>query len=321
MNRHLSLFLKAVCFSLALSVASTEPLFAQSLIPGLQLPSIFHKPTPTPGPKSKKDKDKKDDDKSTGKTASKPPGISLPFFGKPAGTGSGSNSPDLGKMIAGGITIAQGASGFSAKDEENIGDSVAIEIVADNGGLDEDPAINRRVVLIGRTLCHAVSYRTGFQFGVLNTDALNAFSAPGGWVFITRGLCNECTDAELAAIIGHEMRHIVHRDALQLISVAEILNGMEQVGSGYTNFTAFDGNVTSITRTILKVGFSHGQELAADSKGRDYAASVGFKKDALTELLTKLRDKYGNTAPHTDFGKPFPTHPSYNDRLANLGSK
>ncbi len=100
-----------------------------------------------------------------------------------------------------------------------------------------------------------------------------------------------------------------------------MLKGVEEMASGAFNVSAFDSNISSISRTIMKVGFSRGQELAADSSGREYASNVGFKRDALVELLSSLKGKYGNHDPRTDLSKPFPTHPSFSERIDNLQGK
>ena len=85
--------------------------------------------------------------------------------------------------------ITKGLVGIGPEEERVIGGSVAVEIVGAYGGLVRDAAIMQRVNLVGRTLArYSDRPDLDWRFGVLASDAVNAFSAPSGYVFITRGL-------------------------------------------------------------------------------------------------------------------------------------
>ena len=101
--------------------------------------------------------------------------------------------------------VMKGLAGIGPEEERLIGDSVSLEIVGKYGGLVRDEATMRRVNLVGRALAR-YSDRPGLEwrFGVLDSDTVNAFSAPDGYVFITRGLYALAeTDDILAAILGN----------------------------------------------------------------------------------------------------------------------
>src|SRR4051812_16705702 len=107
---------------------------------------------------------------------------------------------DLGK-------VAKGLAGIGPEEEKIIGDSVALEIVGKYGGLVRDAAIMQRVNVVGRSLA-AYSARPdlSWRFAVLDSNSVNAFSAPAGYVFITRGLYDLAPDDDaLAGILGHEI--------------------------------------------------------------------------------------------------------------------
>src|ERR1700745_232769 len=77
----------------------------------------------------------------------------------------------------------------------------------------------RRVNLVGHALArYSARPDHPWRFGVLDSDTVNAFSAPDGYVFITKGLYQTATDDDkLAAILGHEISHVTSRDALRII--------------------------------------------------------------------------------------------------------
>mgnify|MGYP006203657845 CR=1 FL=1 len=102
-----------------------------------------------------------------------------------------------------------------------------VEIVGRYGGLVRDEAITQRVMLVGRSLAR-YSDRPGldWRFGVLDSPTVNAFSAPDGYVFITRGLYDLAeNDDVLAAILSHEIAHITGRHALKIVARGEFLSG------------------------------------------------------------------------------------------------
>jgi len=120
---------------------------------------------------------------------------------------------DVGKVV-------KGTAGIGLKEESSIGGSVAIEIVARFGGLWKDIAATQRVNLVGKSLArYCDRQELDFKFGILNSDTINAFSAPGGYVFITKGLYDlvGANDDELAGVLGHEITHVTRRHALKII--------------------------------------------------------------------------------------------------------
>ncbi len=103
--------------------------------------------------------------------------------------------------------------------EVEIGAGVAAKI-ATVFGLVEDPTLNRYVNMIAAALVENTNYYD-WDFGVfiLNDESINGFACPGGYIFITLGAIKNCSDeSELAAIIGHEIAHIIRRHGLQEVT-------------------------------------------------------------------------------------------------------
>jgi len=222
---------------------------------------------------------------------------------------------DLGKVV-------KGVAGIGPEEEKAIGDSVALEIVGKYGGLVRDDAIMQRINLVGRSLA-AYSARPdlSWRFAVLDSTSVNAFSAPAGYVFITRGLYNLAPDDDaLAGILGHEIAHITGKHALNIVAKGDALAGAtSQVVKRSGNARAldsqlqqFDLGVGQITKTLFETGYSPQTEYDADKVGHDLARVTGFAPGGLRGVLVHLQHRSGGTQ------KVFSTHPPLADRINRL---
>lgn len=240
------------------------------------------------------------------------------------GQGNQSSGNKVADIFKSGTQVANGLNGVSLDDEMAIGGSVAIQIVAHYGGLVKDETIMRRVNLVGKSLArYSDRPALNFRFAVLNSDAVNAFSAPGGYVFITRGLYNTLTnDDELAGVLGHEIVHVTEKHALDIIREQEIFQGgvgiAAATGGGDTKkaLTGLSSGVGQITKTLFSTGYDRRQEFTADAKGSRLAATVGYAPDGLKDCLIALERQQAA-------GKAaiFSTHPPLQDRVEKLDAQ
>jgi predicted Zn-dependent protease len=216
-----------------------------------------------------------------------------------------------------GARVIKGATGLSLEEELAIGDTVALEILQRYGGLWRDAAATRRVNVIGRALArYAERQDLIWRFGLLNSDALNAFSAPGGRVFITRGLYQSLkSDDELAGAIGHEIEHIDRRHALKIIARGELFGGVSDLVSDRSkDYAQLEQVVTNITDGLLTKGFDPGTEFDADRHGRRLARTTGFAPGGLRAVIEMLRGR----AAADKKTEIFSTHPPPAERLKKL---
>ena len=219
--------------------------------------------------------------------------------------------------------LVHSAAGIGPEEEKIIGDAVALEIIGKYGGLVRDDAAMRRINLVGRALArYSARPELDWRFGVLASDTVNAFSAPDGYVFITRGLyAQAATDDTLAAILGHEIAHIADRHALKIVERGEFLSSftselserssqVREIDAKMQQFV--DASTGKIIETLFKVGFDPQTEYAADHDGRQLAAITGYAPGGLRGLLTQLQQHGG------DPQQMFSTHPPLKERIKRL---
>ncbi|HEY8994410.1 MAG TPA: M48 family metalloprotease [Lacunisphaera sp.] len=218
------------------------------------------------------------------------------------------------------------AAGIGPKEERSIGDSVALEILSRYGGVVRDDDIMRRVNLVGLALART-SDRPDLEwrFAVLNSDTVNAFSAPAGYVFITRGLYEQAaSDEVLAGILGHEIAHITRRHALKIVERNEATSGVKSqllkrsndarsVNSQVQQINSVVGmDLSGMLKTMFVNGFDAPTEFEADKVGRQLAVTNGFAPGGLRAALLQLQARGENRKTM------FATHPPLAERLKRL---
>lgn len=164
-----------------------------------------------------------------------------------------------------------------------------------------------------------------WTFTLLNSDVINAFALPGGYVYITRGIMALAADeAELAGIVGHEMGHVVARHAAQrfdrqlgaqLGSVAAEILGQVFLG------VRGGGQIAGLAGQAYVAGFSREQELEADTYGIRYLRAAGYDTGAMGSFLARMGEwdrleaAIAGRRPGDDQFSWFSTHPRTPDRV------
>ena len=182
--------------------------------------------------------------------------------------------------------------------------------------------ILQRVNLMGRALGRYSSRPDlDWRFGVLESKSINAFSAPDGYVFITRGLYDMAeSDDALAAILGHEISHITKRHALTIIERTESVAAFTSLAAEHSRnvqqaeaqLRQFDLGLEKIINTLFEKGFDPQTEYEADKEGRLLAVTSGYASGGLRAVLTDI-EQHSSGNPDV-----FSTHPPFKERIKRL---
>jgi beta-barrel assembly-enhancing protease len=207
---------------------------------------------------------------------------------------------------------------ISAEEERQIGQQVSDRIVQDFGVL-QDKAVTRYVTLAGTVLAEASSRPDlPWQFVVLDTDGVNAFAAPGGFVHVTRGLLGLLkNEAELAGVLAHEIVHITDRHTVNAIQKSDAISfaSDEVSASGGMTQALVAKFADAAYRSVLDNAFSRGDENSSDVKGAELASKAGYAPSGLATVLEKLAARNANASEPSGM---FASHPVIKERIANL---
>jgi predicted Zn-dependent protease len=178
----------------------------------------------------------------------------------------------------------------------------------------DDPLVQNRVQVIGKKIA-AVADRKDieYSFKAIADEEINAVSLPGGFVYVNKGLIDRvASDDELAAVLAHEVGHIVARHSIKKLqaqmgySLAQILT-LPVPASGAVRETA------NIAFTELYLGYSREDELLADQLGARYSKAAGYNPRAMITFLEKL-EEYNRRKPLQPKNY-LKTHPYVPDRI------
>lgn len=182
----------------------------------------------------------------------------------------------------------------------------------------KDEALQRYVNKVGRWVA-SQSERPDlpWHFGVIESEDLNAFAAPGGYVVITRGLYRKMqNEAQLAGVLGHEIAHVVKKHHLKVLQKQQLLNlGAGLLGEKYAKDNQTVEKVIGSGAEIMARGLDKNAEYEADRMGLVLAARAGYEPYGLPEVLQAISE----TNPQDNsVALLFKTHPHPDDRLARL---
>ncbi len=213
---------------------------------------------------------------------------------------------------------------LTPEQEYYLGRAVGARIVQRYAVLKDERA-NSYLNQVGQALalCSKQPYTYGgYHFLLLDTDEVNAFAAPDGLIFVTRGMLGLVSgESQLAAVLAHEITHVQNKDAVKAIKASRLteallLLGKDSAGqygsaaSGAKLLDLFSGSIDDIVSTLINRGYSRNQEYAADAGAKEVLAFAGYDPQALGDVLRVME---GRAAP----GSPGlgSTHPSAADRL------
>jgi predicted Zn-dependent protease len=193
---------------------------------------------------------------------------------------------------------------------------------AQGGEYDIDPVLTEYVQGIGDRLAAVSDRKLPYEFVVLNNTVPNAWALPGGKIAINRGLLTELgSEAELAAVLGHEIVHAAARHSAQQMERGMLLQGLilaTAVASSDSDYGNLAVGGASVAGQLINQRYGRGAELEADLYGMQYMSKAGYDpQGAVTLQQTFVRLSEGRETGWLD--GLFASHPPSDERVqANM---
>jgi len=217
------------------------------------------------------------------------------------------------------VKVAEAQRAWSAKEEQAIGQATGAKLVA-IFGLYEEPRAVKYVNLVGASVAqYAPRQDMKYHFGILDTEMVNAFATPGGYVLVTRGLLANLEDeAELAGVLGHEVIHTGERHIEKELRSRKMAAIGVEAGTEQIPFGELAGLADRVTNQLLAGKLSRDKENEADTRGLELAAAAGYDPRAFPEFLGFLGQASDEAGNKKAVGNLNASHPKFSDRVKRL---
>jgi beta-barrel assembly-enhancing protease len=214
------------------------------------------------------------------------------------------------------------------RDEVTIGREMAAKLCGTFGVWSENQDLEKYIQLLGTSIAKKIG-RTEitYYFAILETDEVNAFASPGGYIFITTGLLKHVeNEGELVGVLAHEIAHINHKHMFKDIAPKRDVSATESLmkiaSKGKSELAAaMSKAVNEGLSKLLEKGIQPEKEFEADTSALEYMAVVGYNPIAYQNFLKRLatslnqhKSSEGNNPP-ASISK---THPSFESRVSKI---
>lgn len=202
---------------------------------------------------------------------------------------------------------------YSLERETKLGQDYTYEIEGFTKPL-RDPFIAEYVNRVGQTLVRNSDAKVPFTIKVIDSEEVNAFALPGGFMYVTSGLLAAAeNEAELAGIMAHEVAHVAARHATRQLTRSQFFD------LASIPLIAFGGGLVVAAReTVGSLGtmkFSRNYEAEADYLGVEYVYKAGYDPTGLVSMLERLRQE---DKKQSSVSRAFSSHPQTGDRILKI---
>ncbi|MBI1976437.1 MAG: M48 family metalloprotease [Candidatus Omnitrophica bacterium] len=223
--------------------------------------------------------------------------------------------------ITGCVTVQNPVTGrpesimITAREEVSIGRAVAKE-VARQMKFVRNPQWKKHIEAMGHKIAGASDRpNLPYHFHIVADKELNAFSLPGGGVYVNMGLVELTDEDELACVLAHEIGHIAARHSVKHMQTAMGYQWVLGLASAFGDVNANTRQITSVAFDIVQRGYSRQDELEADILAIRYAYWAGYDPEALLTILEKMEREMGGNPDA--LGTFLSTHPAISDRITH----
>lgn len=226
-----------------------------------------------------------------------------------------------GQILSGTSQVLSSSKEIDYPTERTIGESLALEGLQRFGTPVKNEALQKYVNMVGSAV--AVNSKRStipYQFAVLDSPVQNAFAVPGGVIFVSRALVSILdNEAELAAVLAHEVGHVSAKHALKSTQRAQLLQGLGTItaasvrGDKGKKFAAAIGDMQAV---LFDKGLDKEMEYEADQAAMETTYRTGYDPSAMIRVLEKLQKLEASSKDKK--GSWFSTHPPLADRIERL---
>jgi predicted Zn-dependent protease len=193
---------------------------------------------------------------------------------------------------------------------------------SEGGDYVTDPAVTAYVRGVGQRLAAVADRPLPYDFTVLNSDELNAWALPGGKIGINRGLLVELqSEAELAAVLGHEIVHAAARHGAQQMEKGQLMQigtALATIGASVYGGSALGqvvGQGAAVGAQLLQAKYGRGDELESDRYGMEYMKRTGYDLQAAVALQELFVRKFSAGTEQDWMTGLFASHPPSQERV------
>lgn len=204
---------------------------------------------------------------------------------------------------------------FTDAEEHQLGQQVSDQLRV-RYGVVQDNAVHKYVTLVGTVLAQASSRpNLPWKFIVLDTDGVNAYAAPGGFIHITRGALSLLqSESELADVLGHEISHVTEKHTIKAIQQGKLVSLTAEMTRSQVMSSVADKSY----QILFEGAYDRGQELDADEKGVVLANKAGYAPGGLGAFLGRLAER---NKDNPDRNGLFASHPATKERIEKLAKQ
>ncbi len=224
--------------------------------------------------------------------------------------------PEVTQRISQGARVVSALIPISDEQERMLGRDVAARVIG-RFGLEKNVRQTRYLNLVGRALAQRSDRPVlEYHFAILATDDVNAYSCPGGYIFVTRGALDMVRDeSELAAVLAHEIAHVTERHIIKALQQSKLMQvGAEVASEAFREGGELFRQMSDFATDALFKGLKKTDEYASDRKALEYLERLGYDYPAMYRVLQELdaRRRQGRTKVLAR------THPSPRERRRHL---
>lgn len=229
-----------------------------------------------------------------------------------------------GKILSGATQVISSSKEIDYPTERAIGESLALEGLQRFGTPVKNETLQRYVNQVGNAVAGNSKRATiPYQFAVLDSPVQNAFAVPGGVIFVSRALVSILDDeAELAAVLAHEVGHVAAKHALKSTQRAQLLQGVGTITAasvGGKKGQQFASAIGDMQAVLFDKGLDKEMEFEADLAAMESTYRTGYDPSAMIRVLEKLQKLEASSKDKK--GSWFSTHPPLGDRIERLKSR